>query len=92
MNVTTIIGIVASVFTGISLLPQLFKIVKEKKADGTSLGMLCILLTGLCLWIIYGVKINDLILVIANGFSALANFTIIALRFYYQTKSARKVG
>lgn len=40
MENTTIIGIVASIFTGISLLPQLLKLAKEKKASDISMLML----------------------------------------------------
>jgi uncharacterized protein with PQ loop repeat len=41
------VGIGAGICTGISLLPQLLKIIKEKKADAISWGMLAILLAGL---------------------------------------------
>jgi len=44
---TQVIGIIAGICTGVSLLPQLIKIIKEKKADDISWFMLFILLTGL---------------------------------------------
>ena len=47
---TQVIGIIAGICTGISLLPQLFKIIKEKKADDISYFMLFILLAGLAGW------------------------------------------
>lgn len=37
MNITTIIGILASFFTAISLLPQLIKLLKEKRSSDISM-------------------------------------------------------
>ncbi|MEP6597215.1 MAG: SemiSWEET family transporter [Ginsengibacter sp.] len=55
MNSIQIVGFIAGIFTGISLLPQLFKIIKEKETEDISMWMLLILLAGLALWTIYGV-------------------------------------
>ena len=84
MDTTQVIGIVASVFTGIALLPQLVKIIKEKTAEGTSWLMLFSLLIGLSCWIIYGAKKEDLIIVISNGFAWLVNLTFMILSFIYR--------
>jgi MtN3 and saliva related transmembrane protein len=51
---TVYIGIAAGICTGISLLPQLIKIICEKKAEAISLPMLFVLLAGLSGWIWYG--------------------------------------
>jgi len=87
MNPTQIIGIVASVFTGIALLPQLIKIIKERTAEGTSWLMLFSLMIGLTCWIIYGSKKEDLIIVISNGFAWLVNLTVMILSFIYRNNS-----
>jgi MtN3 and saliva related transmembrane protein len=86
MDKTTIAGIAASVLTGVSMIPQLVKIIKEKKADDISYGMLAVLFTGLCLWVYYGVLKNDLIIIIANGFSAVVNLCIAVMSFRYKNK------
>ena len=54
MDTTTIIGISASIFTGILLLPQLIKIIKKKEADDIFLWMLASLFLGLRFWIYNG--------------------------------------
>lgn len=84
MNQILMIGIGASVLTSTSLMPQLIKLWKDKKADDVSLGMLGILLLGLGLWIWYGIKIEDYIIIIANGFSFLVNICVIILTIYYK--------
>ncbi len=84
MDITQLIGIGASVGTGISLLPQLIKLVREKKAENVSMGMMIVLLTGLVLWIVYGIKKDDWIIIISNGVSLALNLCIIAFSIKYR--------
>ena len=84
MTFTTIVGLLASVGTSSSMLPQLFKIIKEKKAEAISLGMLLVLFAGLALWIWYGVLQEDVILIIANSFSLLVNIVLAILTIKYK--------
>ena len=72
-----LIGIIASIFTAFSLIPQLVKMVKEKKAGNISLLMLVILFGGLALWIYYGVMVKDNIIIISNSVSILLNMIIL---------------
>ena len=81
-----ILGLIAGVFTAGSMLPQLFKIIKEKKADDLSLSMFGVLITGMCLWIYYGVLRKDLPIIITNSFSLLLNFTVIFFSIKYKQK------
>lgn len=80
MDITQITGFVAGIFTGISLLPQLIKIIKEKKTEDISAWMLLILMGGLVLWIVYGVLITNWPIIITNAFSLLVNISILFLR------------
>ena len=86
METTQIIGFIAGIFTGISLLPQLIKIIKEKKTEDISTWMLLILMGGLALWITYGVLINNLPIIITNSFSMVVNVLITFLRFRFKKK------
>lgn len=86
MDFSTAIGIAASVFTGTSLLPQLVKIIREKKADDISLGMLGILFAGLSFWVYYGVLKDDWIIIVSNGFSMMVNLATGAFSFFYKNK------
>lgn len=83
MDFTTVIGISASVFTALSMLPQLIKIIKEKNARGTSPLMLISLGIGVSCWVWYGCLIDDLIIVISNGFSLLVTLItgILVIRY-----------
>jgi MtN3 and saliva related transmembrane protein len=78
------IGIAAGVCTSISMLPQLFKIIKEKKAEDISYLMLFILLTGLGGWVWYGFLKTDYPLLITNGFSIIVTLLIIGFSLKYK--------
>lgn len=86
MQLENIVGIVAGTCTSVSLLPQLIKMIKEKKATDISIVMLITLLSGLCLWIWYGILKEDWPIIITNGFSFIINILIIILRQFYKQK------
>ena len=90
MDKMTLIGIGASVFTSTALIPQLVKLIKEKKSEGTSMVMLVILFTGLVLWIYYGALRSDWIIIIANSFAALINLITGGLKIYYYRAKKRE--
>lgn len=84
MEWTQIIGLAAGICTASSLLPQVIKTFKEKRAEEVSLLMLFVLMAGLLLWIIYGIKRNDIPIMVTNSFSLLVNITMIILRIRYK--------
>ncbi|MEJ7768170.1 MAG: SemiSWEET transporter [Chitinophagaceae bacterium] len=81
---TRIIGFIAGVLTATSMLPQLIKILKEKKADDISIPMLLILLSGLIMWICYGFLKDDWPIIVTNIFSLLLNIGVIFFKFKYR--------
>jgi MtN3 and saliva related transmembrane protein len=86
MDWTKIIGLVAGVCTSCSLIPQVVKTIKEKKAEDVSLGMLVVLFTGVLLWIVYGLKKSDMPIIATNSFSALVDITMVILGIKYKKK------
>ena len=86
MNWTQIIGLAAGVLTASSMIPQVIKTFKEKKAEEVSLIMLFVLQAGLILWIVYGFKKDDMPIIATNCFSLLVNITMVVLRIKYRKK------
>jgi len=84
MDTTQIIGLTAGILTASSLLPQLIKTIKEKEAEDISLVMLMVLLSGISLWIYYGIRRDDFPIIITNSFSLLLNVIMIFLRIKYK--------
>ena len=83
MNTTQWFGIAAGIMTAVSMLPQLIKIIKEKKADDVSVLMLLVLIIGLGLWVVYGFLRDDWPLIITNSFSFLLNLVVLTLRIRF---------
>jgi MtN3 and saliva related transmembrane protein len=81
-----LIGIAAGVITGVSMLPQLFKIIKEKDAGKVSISMLIVLTVGLGMWVWYGIEKEDLPIIVTNAFSILVNMTTLALKLYFDRR------
>jgi MtN3 and saliva related transmembrane protein len=79
-----VIGIVAGVFTALSLLPQLIKLLKTKKAEDISLLYLVTLFCGISLWIWYGVLREDLPIILTNVVSLTLNALIFVLGLKYK--------
>ncbi len=77
---TVIIGFLAAGFTTISYFPQVAKTLRTKETKDISLLMYIILSTGLCLWFIYGLLLNDLPIIVANGITFVLSLTILALK------------
>lgn len=86
MNSITIIGVVASILTGISLMPQLIKIIKSKKAEDVSYLMMIILFCGCMLWVVYGFMKDDWIIISSNSFSVVVNAITVFFSIKYKQK------
>jgi MtN3 and saliva related transmembrane protein len=89
-SLTEIVGISAGIFTSISLLPQIIKVIREKKAHDISLFYLVVLLCGLALWTYYGFLKNDIPIIATNIFSMVLNITMLVLGVIYKKNSHRE--
>jgi MtN3 and saliva related transmembrane protein len=83
---TSIIGYTAALVTTFCLLPQLYKIVINKNSEGVSVLTYAILLTGQILWVIYGLLVDDKVIISANLVSGLFSLLIIVFVNIYKNK------
>lgn len=88
MDMISIAGIGASICTATASIPQLVKIVRDKKVNDISLVMLLVLITGLGLWIVYGFLKKDMILMVANAIPFIVNILIVIFYFRYKNNKA----
>lgn len=84
---STIVGFCAGILTAISMIPQLIKTLKEKKAEDVSPVMLLVLISGVILWIVYGFLKMDWPILVTNILSLLLNVWMFFLRKKYKTSS-----
>jgi len=87
MNTITIVGITASVCTGVSLIPQLVKVLKAKKAENVSMWMMIVLFAGLGFWVYYGILQKDPIIITSNSFSFIINLLLGIFSLKYKNKN-----
>lgn len=87
MNISLYVGLFAGICTAISLLPQLVKIIRDKKANAISYGMLSILMIGLISWIAYGSLKSDYPIILTNSVSLVLNILIVIFTVKYKSRS-----
>ena len=85
-NTVVVTGITAGILTAVSMMPQVIKTIKTKKAEHVSPLMLIILIAGVSLWIVYGFLKKDLPIIFTNCFSVLVNLTMLYLRWRFTEK------
>ncbi len=83
-TIIQVTGIMAGSITALSTLPQLIKIIKEKKVEDISIWMLIMLITGLSFWTLYGFLKHDIPILVTNLFSLLVNFILVGFRIKYK--------
>jgi len=66
VKIISVLGFVAAALTSLSYVPQLQKALPKDSTSDLSLKMLVALFAGLALWIVYGLMVEDIVIVIAN--------------------------
>ena len=84
MNVFDIIGTLAAFITTAAFLPQVYKTWKTKDTKALSLTMYSAFFVGVSLWVVYGVCLNSLPMIIANGITAISALILIFLKLKYK--------
>lgn len=79
----TWIGIAAALLTTAAFAPQAFKVWRTRSTRDVSLAMFLLMVTGIVLWLVYGLLIGDLPLIVANAVTlVLASAILVAkIRF-----------
>ena len=76
----------AGFFSTVSFLPQLIKILRTKSVEDISVFMYVLFLTGVFLWIIYGLLIASFPVVATNASIGVLALWILLLKFKYSGK------
>lgn len=84
MDFINTLGLAAGTLTTIAFLPQMFQTWKTKSAKDVSFVMLITFMTGLFLWLIYGMILGAVPIIMANGITLFFNFIILWLKIKYR--------
>ncbi|KQM69525.1 hypothetical protein ASE74_05935 [Pedobacter sp. Leaf216] len=85
MDLIDIIGIVAGILTSSSIVPQIVKTLKKKKATEVSVFMFIVMMTGNALWVYYGFDKSDVAIISTNFLALGLNITMLVLKYRYRS-------
>ena len=80
--IATIMGVVMS----LGYFPQAYKIIRTKDTRSISLLMYIILISGISLWVVYGVIKNDIPVIFANTVTLIPAIVILVMKILYRNK------
>lgn len=83
MEWTLMLGLLAASCTIISFLPQAIKSIRTRHTKDISLPMYIVMVTGLLLWLAYGIALNNPPIIIANALTSVFAGIILALKIKY---------
>ena len=90
MDYITIIGLTAAAIGGISLFPQVLKVLKTKSTKDISREMILLLAGSIFLWLIYGILLTNLPIIIANFFGFIQALIILFFKIKNQVKKVKR--
>jgi MtN3 and saliva related transmembrane protein len=84
MTSIQILGLAAGTITSFTFIPQVIQIWKTKSAKDLSLVMLLLLITGVSMWLGYGILVKDAAIIYTN--SMVLAMSLIMLFFKFKFK------
>jgi MtN3 and saliva related transmembrane protein len=84
MEFITVLGLFAGSLTTLAFLPQMFQTWQTKSAKDVSLLTLITFIAGVFLWLLYGIYLQALPIILANGVTLLFNLIILWLKIKYR--------
>jgi MtN3 and saliva related transmembrane protein len=80
MPYVTIVGSVAAVLTTIAFLPQVLRTWRTRSTSDISLVMFTTYVTGIFLWLVYGLMLGDMPLIVSNAVTFVLAGVILLLK------------
>jgi MtN3 and saliva related transmembrane protein len=80
MQLVTLIGLLGGTLTTIAYVPQVVKSWRCGSTSEVSPTMFATMVSGVTLWLIYGVFVHDIPIMVANGATLLLAGTILVLK------------
>ena len=77
------IGSLAAALTTLSFIPQVLQVWRTRCTKDISLGMYAIFTAGVGLWMVYGLMIDSLPIIIANGITCLLAGAVLTMKLRY---------
>lgn len=82
-DVVTALGLVAATLTTISFLPQVLRTLRTRDTRSISVGMYAAFVTGVGLWLVYGLLTGDVPIIVANAITFVLSGIVFVLKLRY---------
>lgn len=76
------IGYLAACLTTLSFLPQAVQTIKTRDTESLSFGMYAMFTTGVLMWLIYGLYIENYAIIVANAVTFILAAIILGFKIY----------
>mgnify|MGYP001322984474 FL=1 len=86
MTAADILGYAAGAVTAITFLPQVVKTWKEKSAKDISLYMFLIAFVNEIMWLVWGLMIDNMVVILTNAVMLVMSGIMIGLKLKYNHK------
>ena len=80
MNSVDFVGAAAGTLTTIAFLPQVIKTWRSGSAEDISLFMFILFSAGVLCWLIYGIALDSMPMIVANGITLVLALSILFLK------------
>lgn len=90
MDYIEIIGLTAGAMGGVSLFPQVLKVIKTKSTKDISREMFLLLTGSIFLWLVYGILMNILPIILSNFFGLIQALIILYYKIENQLRKRAK--
>lgn len=75
-----IIGLAAATLTTSAFIPQAMKVIREKDTKSLSFSMYAMFTSGVAMWLIYGILINNMPIIISNAVTGALALVILTMK------------
>ena len=77
---TNLLGYTAAFLTTASFLPQVIQTMRTRDTRSISLTMYLMFVTGIAAWLVYGIRLNEMPIMIANALTLLLSSIILLMK------------
>jgi MtN3 and saliva related transmembrane protein len=85
-----LIGYAAATLTTVSFLPQAIMTIKTRDTESLSMGMYSLFATGVLLWLIYGIYLDNQAIIIANAITFVLAAIILGFKIFNTLRNRYK--
>jgi MtN3 and saliva related transmembrane protein len=89
MDNATALGLAAGILSTTSFLPQVLKTWRTQSAQDLSYAMIVLFLSGIGLWLIYGVQIRSLPIILANTLTIFLLLVLLGMKIRFSKRKTR---